>query len=91
MNYWDDIPDIERSLTDNINMNIYNSFISRTNWTTVALVVVTVTQAIVPFMSPQVQTVVTAILGAFIVIFHVQGVNRAAINSSITGVASSGQ
>jgi hypothetical protein len=72
-------------------MNIYNSWISKTNWSAVALVAVTITQAVIPFMSPEVQSIVTAVLGAFIVIFHVQGVNKAAINSAATGTPSSGQ
>jgi hypothetical protein len=90
MNYYEELQADQRSLTIKI-MNIYNSWISKTNWSAVALVVVTITQAIIPFMSVPVQSVVTALLGAFIVIFHVQGVNKAAISSAALGTPSSGQ
>lgn len=71
--------------------SIYNGWISKTNWSAVVLVVVTVAQAAVPFMSQNVQDIVTAILGALIVIFHVQGVNKAAQSSAALGQAVSGQ
>jgi hypothetical protein len=71
--------------------NIYNGWISKTNWTAVITVLVTLANAVVPFMSPQVQAVVTAILGALIVIFHVQGVNKAALASATAGTPVSGQ
>jgi hypothetical protein len=71
-------------------MNVYNGWISKTNWSAVVLVVVTMVQAVVPFMPANVQEVVTAVLGALIVVFHIQGVNRAA-NASAGGSPSSGQ
>jgi glycopeptide antibiotics resistance protein len=72
-------------------MNIYNGWISKTNWSAVLLIAVTLTQAAVPFMSQPVQDVVTAVLGALIVIFHIQGVNKAAKESAALGIPSSGQ
>jgi hypothetical protein len=72
-------------------MNIYNGWISKTNWSAVALVVVTMVQSVVPFMSVPVQGVVTAVLGALIIVFHIQGVNKAAVASAAAAKPVSGQ
>ena len=71
-------------------MNVYNGWVSKTNWSAVVLVVVTMVQAVVPFMPANVQEVVTAVLGTLIVVFHIQGVNKAAA-ASAGGAPASGQ
>jgi hypothetical protein len=72
-------------------MSVYNGWISKTNWSAVALVIVTMIQSVVPFMSVPVQGFVTAILGAAVIVFHIQGVNKAATASASAGKAVSGQ
>ena len=69
----------------------YNAFLSKTNWTLVLTVVVTAVQAVVPFMSPSAQATVTTILLLIAGIFHVNGVNKAAVASAAAGAPVSGQ
>jgi hypothetical protein len=72
-------------------MTIYNGWISKTNWSAVLLVLITMVQSVEPFMSVPVQGTVSAILGALIIIFHIQGVNRAALASASATKPVSGQ
>lgn len=75
-----------RNLTSN-KMNIYNSFISKTNWTLVVTIVLTIANAVVPFMPADVQATVTTVLLALAGIFHVNGVNKAALASAQASVS----
>ena len=72
-------------------MSIYNGFISRTNWTLVIAVLLTIGNAVVPFMPVGVQATITTILLGLAGIFHVSGVNKAATASAAAGQAVSGQ
>jgi hypothetical protein len=69
----------------------YNVFISKTNWTLVVTILLAVGNAVVPFMSDATAAVVTTILGALAMIFHVSGVNRAAVASANAARPVSGQ
>ena len=68
-------------------MNIYNSFISKTNWTLVITIVLTIANAVVPFMPADVQATVTTVLLALAGVFHVNGVNKAALASANASVS----
>jgi hypothetical protein len=72
-------------------MNIYNGWISKTNWTLVIAILINVGNAVIPFMSAGTAATLTTILGALAMIFHVSGVNTAAIASASAGTPVSGQ
>lgn len=72
-------------------MNIYNGWISKTNWTLVVTILINVGNAVVPFMSAGTAAIVTTILGALAMVFHISGVNTAAIASASAGSPVSGQ
>jgi len=69
----------------------YNSWISKTNWTLIVLVVINVGNTLIPFLPAAAQDTITAILGALAIIFHVSGVKTAAIASAAAGKPVSGQ
>jgi len=72
-------------------MNIYNGWISKTNWTLVIAILINVGNAVIPLMSAGTAATLTTILGALAMIFHVSGVNTAAIASASAGTPVSGQ
>lgn len=51
--------------------------ISKTNWTLIITILITIGNAVVPFMPVGVQATVTTILLALATIFHVDDVNKA--------------
>lgn len=67
-------------------MNIYNGWISKTNWTLIVTILLTIGNAVVPFMNPATQATVTTILGTLAILFHVNGVNKAALASAQASV-----
>jgi hypothetical protein len=69
----------------------YNVFVSKTNWTLAVTILLAIGNAVVPFMSDATAAVVTTVLGAIAMIFHVSGVNRAAVASANVGHPASGQ
>lgn len=78
-----------RNLTST--MTDYNSWISKTNWTLVATVLINVINAFFPIIPVSYQAGITTALGLLAGYFHVTGVNRAAIASASAGVPLSGQ
>ena len=68
-------------------MNIYNGWISKTNWTLVVTILITIGNAVVPFMNPATQATVTTVLGTLAIIFHISGVNKAALASAQASVS----
>lgn len=52
----------------------YNPFTSKTNWLQVAIIATAVLNSLVPFLSPEHQAVVTAVLGILAIITHSTGV-----------------
>ena len=58
--------------------------ISKTNWTLIVTILITIGNAVVPFMPVPVQAVVTTILLAVASIFHVNDVNTAAASAPKT-------
>jgi hypothetical protein len=55
--------------------------ISKTNWTLIITIVITIGNAVVPFMSPQVGATVTSVLLIVAGIFHISDVNTAAASA----------
>jgi uncharacterized membrane protein YGL010W len=55
--------------------------ISKTNWTLIVTIIVTVGNAVVPFMPAGVQATVTTLLLALASIFHVSEVNTASASA----------
>lgn len=51
-------------------MPTYNPFLSKTNITLAIVILLTVAQAITPFMPVEYQASITAVLGALAIIFH---------------------
>jgi hypothetical protein len=72
-------------------MSIYNGWISKTNWTLVAAILINVGNALIPFMPEAAAATVTTVLAALAMIFHVSGVNKAAVASAMAGSPTSGQ
>ena len=68
-----------------MNISKYNGWISKTNWTLVITILLAIGNAVMPFMSEAAQATVTTILLAIAGIFHVSGVNKAAIASATLG------
>jgi len=66
--------------------NIYNGWISKTNWTLVVAILINIGNAVTPFMSASAAATVTTILGTLAIIFHIRGVNKAA-NASAQATA----
>lgn len=73
--------------------NIYNSWISRTNWSAVVLLAYNFFTAIIPVFPdvPWISTIVNVLGVILIVVFHSQAVNKAATSSVTLGTRSSGQ
>lgn len=62
-------------------MNTYNPFLSKTNITLAIIIVITVAQAVVPFMPVAYQAILTAFLGALATYFHTStAIKAGAIN-----------
>jgi hypothetical protein len=58
--------------------------ISKTNWTLIVTILITVGNAVVPFVPVSVQAVVTTLLLAVASIFHISDVNTAAASAPKT-------
>jgi hypothetical protein len=56
--------------------------ISKTNWTLIITILITVGNAVVPFMPVSVQATVTTILLALATIFHVDDVKQAVASAT---------
>ncbi len=54
---------------------------SNTQWTLVATIIVAAGNAIVPFLSPQIAGVVTAVLGLLAMYFHTSDVKQAVLSA----------
>lgn len=72
-------------------MTNYNIFTSKTNWTLAIAILIAVGNAIVPFLNPDVAASVTTVLLLLAGVFHVNGVNKAAVASAAAGAPVSGQ
>lgn len=59
--------------------------ISKTNWALIVTILITIGNAVVPFMPVPVQATVTTILLAVASIFHVNDVNTAAASAPKSG------
>jgi hypothetical protein len=72
-------------------MTNYSVLKSKTFWTLVVTFVVTAGNAIVPLLPAGAQVTIVAILLALATIFHVSGVNNAAVASANAKLPVSGQ
>jgi hypothetical protein len=56
--------------------------ISKTNWTLIVTILLTIGNAVVPFMPSNVQAIVTTILLAVATIFHIDDVKQAVASAT---------